>query len=326
MNMELITVASVFLFIMTIAVMLILKPSSPKPYERIYGDREYVNYESDDKNIGVREKFRKRVRDKRNRSEKVKKISKTQDLINKSDVSLEIEEFIVLRLGLGVLGGIIFGLIYIRNGFSTNEVLMITIMMVAFSYIPIFNLRIKKNKRNKMFSDQLGDAIGIFSNSIKAGYSFLQAVNSVSREMPYPVSKEFGLLLKEMSLGIDSDQALKNMLLRIESDDLELMITAILIQRETGGNLSEILDNISETIRERIKIKGEVRTLTAQGKMSGIIVGIIPLVLGVVIYFLNKEYMMTLFTTTPGRIAVAVAFVNEMIGAFVISRIIKIDF
>lgn len=326
MGMELITGISVFLFIITASVMLISKPKSQKPYERIYGDREYVNYESEDKNLGFRERFRKKVREKRSHRETIKKISKTQDLINKSDVTLEIEEFIILRLGLGALGAIIFGLVYISNGFTPNEVLMCVIMMIAFSYIPVFNLRIKKNKRNKMFSDQLGDAIGIFSNSIKAGYSFLQAVNSVSREMPYPVSKEFGLLLKEMSLGIDSDQALKNMTSRIESDDLELMITAILIQRETGGNLSEILDNISDTIRERIKIKGEVRTLTAQGKMSGIIVGIIPLVLGVVIYFLNKEYMMTLFTTTPGRIAVAVAFVNEMIGAFVISRIIKIDF
>lgn len=326
MGMELITGISVFLFIITASVMLISKPKSQKPYERIYGDREYVNYESEDKNLGFRERFRKKVRERRSHRETIKKISKTQDLINKSDVTLEIEEFIILRLGLGALGAIIFGLVYISNGFTPNEVLMCVIMMIAFSYIPVFNLRIKKNKRNKMFSDQLGDAIGIFSNSIKAGYSFLQAVNSVSREMPYPVSKEFGLLLKEMSLGIDSDQALKNMTSRIESDDLELMITAILIQRETGGNLSEILDNISDTIRERIKIKGEVRTLTAQGKMSGIIVGIIPLVLGVVIYFLNKEYMMTLFTTTPGRIAVAVAFVNEMIGAFVISRIIKIDF
>lgn len=323
MNSELLISILVFMFIMMLMSSFIFRVKIKTPKERLDIDEYDYDREVD---VKLRSKFRSKIKRARNKREYSQKISKTQELINKSDVNIEVEELIILKLIIITIMLALSALIVSVMTLSSTSVLLSIILIVIGIKIPSIYLKRKINIRNRMFADQLGDSIGIFSNSIKAGYSFLQAVASVSREMPYPVSKEFGLLLKEMSFGIDSNLALQNMTKRIDSEDLELMITAILIQRETGGNLSEILDNISATIRERITIQGEVKTLTAQGKMSGIIVGVMPLVLGLILYFANKEYMMVLFTTTPGRIALSVAFVNEVIGVFIISKIVKIDF
>lgn len=323
MNTALIISIMVFAFIAMIMITMIFKKKVKNPKDRL--DIDEYNYENDE-DVKLRAKLRSKIKANRNKREYTEKISKSQELINKSDVNIEIEELIIVRLIIiTIMIAFCAGIVKMMTLNSSSILLSIMLLIIAIK-LPNIYLKRKIKIRNKLFSEQLGDAIGIFSNSIKAGYSFLQAVGSVSREMPYPVSKEFGLLLKEMSFGIDSNLALQNMTNRIESEDLELMITAILIQRETGGNLSEILDNISDTIRERITIQGEVKTLTAQGKMSGIIVGVMPLILGVILYFANKEYMMVLFTTTPGRIALGVAFINEIIGVMLISKIIKIDF
>ncbi|MGB3368947.1 MAG: type II secretion system F family protein [Acidaminobacteraceae bacterium] len=323
MNSALLISIIVFLFITMIMFSFIFRKKVKNPKERL--DIDEYDYDIGE-NVKLRAKFRSKIKRNRNKREFTEKISKSQELINKSDVNIEVEELIIAKLIIiTIMLALSAGIIKVMT-LSSSSILLSLILLVIGIKTPSIYLKRKIKIRNKLFASQLGDSISIFSNSIKAGYSFLQAVGSVSREMPYPVSKEFGLLLKEMSFGIDSNLALQNMTKRIDSEDLELMITAILIQRETGGNLSEILDNISETIRERITIQGEVKTLTAQGKMSGIIVGVMPLVLGLILYFANKEYMMVLFTTTPGRIALGVAFVNEVIGVFLISKIIKIDF
>lgn len=182
-----------------------------------------------------------------------------------------------------------------------------------------------KNKRLKLFSSQLGDALTLFSNSLRAGFSFLQAVSSVAREMPDPVAKEFTTLLKEMSLGLSVEKALSNMLIRVPLDDLELLVLAILIQKEVGGNLAEIIDTIAGTIRERITIQLEIKTLTAQGKMSGIVVGLLPVFLGFGMYAINPSYMSILFTEPAGQAMVAFGLVNMIIGIYMISRIVKIE-
>ena len=127
--------------------------------------------------------------------------------------------------------------------------------------------RIARDNGLRAFSDQLGDSLNLMVNGLRSGYSVLQAMEAVSREMPPPISAEFARVVQEVQIGLPLDQALGNMLRRIKSDDLDLVITAINVQREVGGNLAEILDVISFTIRERVRIKGEVRTLTAQGKL-----------------------------------------------------------
>jgi tight adherence protein B len=128
-----------------------------------------------------------------------------------------------------------------------------------------------------------------------------------------------------MRFGLDQRQSLMNLLDRVDSEDLKLMVTAIIIQKETGGNLSEILDNIASTIRDRVRLQGEVKTLTAQGRFSGLIVALVPFVLGLFMYMVNKPYIMLLFREPVGRLMLGVALVNEVIGVLLIRKIIKIE-
>ncbi|WP_337961032.1 type II secretion system F family protein [Caloramator sp. mosi_1] len=148
----------------------------------------------------------------------------------------------------------------------------------------------------------------------------LQAIAVVSEQIKDPLGKEFKRLLKEMSLGLPDVEAFKNLQNRIESEDLNILINAILIQKDIGGNLSEILDNISETIRERQKIKNELKTLTAQGRLTGMIISMLPVFLGGVIYIFNKEYIMLLLTTKIGIGMLIFSLLSELAGLFIIKR------
>ena len=172
---------------------------------------------------------------------------------------------------------------------------------------------------------QLPDTLALISNTLKSGYSFLQAVDAASRELPPPVSLEFQQILKEINLGVNTEKALESLSKRVQSQDLELIIMAVLIQRQIGGNLSEILDNISETIRSRIKIKGEIKILTAQGRISGLIISLMPVALGVILYFINPKYISVLFNHPVGWGMIGLAVVMQGIGIFLIRRIIRIE-
>jgi len=172
----------------------------------------------------------------------------------------------------------------------------------------------------------LGDALGLVANSLRTGYGFMQALDMVSREMPAPIAPEFGRVLKEMNLGLSTEDAMSNLTTRVNSDDLNLVITAVLIQRQVGGNLAEVLDNIANTIRERVKLKGEVQTLTAQGRISGMIIGGLPFALGVFIYVINPGYMQVLFTNPMGKIVLGVAFVSQVFGMLIIRKIVDIKY
>lgn len=206
-----------------------------------------------------------------------------------------------------------------------RSIIILPIVFFSVWNLPGLIIAKRKKERIKLFNGQLYEGMMIIANSLKAGYSFLQAVGVVTEETKDPFSKEFKKLLKEMTLGISEEDALKNLLLRMQSEDLRLIINAILIQKDIGGNLSEILDNISETIRERQKIKNELKTLTAQGRLSGIIVALIPVFLAVIIYMFNRDYMSLLFTTHMGLAMVGGAVVNEFFGLLLIKKIINIE-
>lgn len=236
----------------------------------------------------------------------------------KSDIPITVEELLVIKM----LTSTTFALL----SFALSK----DFVIVAFMFILIWNLpkviiSHRKKERVKNFNEQLNEGTMIISNALKAGYSFLQAIAAVSEETKNPFAKEFKKLLKEMSLGISEDIALNNLLNRMESEDLRLIVNAILIQKDIGGNLSEILDNISDTIRERQKIQSELKTLTAQGRLSAIIVMLIPFFIGITIYFLNKEYIMLLFATPIGIGMIVTAIFNQLIGLIIIKKIIKID-
>jgi tight adherence protein B len=236
----------------------------------------------------------------------------------KSDIPITVEELLVAKM----LTSTAFA--FLAYAFSKDYIILLFMFIIIWN-MPKVIFSSTKKERVKTFNEQLNEGTMIISNSLKAGYSFLQAIAVVSEETKDPFAKEFKKLLKEMSLGISEEIALKNMLNRMESEDLRLIINAILIQKDIGGNLSEILDNISNTIRERQKIQNELKTLTAQGRLSGIIVMLIPFFLGITIYLFNKEYMMLLFTTPLGLGMIITAFVNQVLGLIMIRKIIKID-
>ena len=231
---------------------------------------------------------------------------------------LRSSEFMVICLGSALLGAVLFLV------FSGSTLLCLLGGVIGFG-IPLMILSLKIEKRKKAFNDQLGDTIVLIANALRTGYSFMQAIEMVSREMPQPISEEFAGVLKEMNLGVVTEEALNNMAKRVNSEDLDLVITAVLIQRQVGGNLAVVLDSIASTIRERIKIKGQIKTLTAQGKISGLIVGLLPIVIGSIMYLLNPEYIKILFVHPTGKMMLVAGAVSQLIGIMVIRKIINID-
>lgn len=316
-----ITILLVFFFVWSLMSALLLTIfHKEKPIDKLkYYDEDYVIKEKIENKKKNKMSFLKilsnlipnvKFNEKRDR--------KLETELMKSDIPITVEELLVAKM----LTSTAFA--FLAYAFSKDFVI------ASFIFILIWNtpkviISTRKKEKVKTFNEQLNEGTMIISNSLKAGYSFLQAIAVVSEQTKDPFAKEFKKLLKEMSLGISEENALKNMLNRIESEDLRLIINAILIQKDIGGNLSEILDNISDTIRERQKIQNELKTLTAQGRLSGIIVMLIPFFLGITIYLFNKEYMILLFTTPLGLGMIITAFVNQILGLIMIRKIIKID-
>ncbi len=192
--------------------------------------------------------------------------------------------------------------------------------------LPILFIKIKKGRRIKAFEAQLGDTLIMMCNGLRSGFSFQQAMENVATDMPAPIGMEFGRVCNEIKYGATLEDALNNMADRVKSPDLMLVVSAVLIQRTTGGNLSEILTTISHTIRDRIKIKGEISSITAQGRMSGMIIGALPIVIALVLMVVNPDYMQTFFTTSAGKIMLIVSVVMEIIGFFAIRKVVTIEY
>ena len=245
---------------------------------------------------------------------------KVQIELTRAHLLLKAEEFITLSL---ILLFVFAAVVLLAEGAAMWPLALIA--GIIGWYIPKYVVKSKIKKRVKLLNEQLGDAISMMSNSLKAGYSFFQAVDIVADEMTGPIAEEFEVLKKEVNLGLNTEKALENMVSRVTSEDLELLVTAVMIQRQVGGNLAEVLDNITSTIRDRVKIKGEIKTLTAQGRMSGYVISLLPVILSVLIYMINPQQMSLLFTRTLGQIMVGVALVMEFIGIMLIRKVIKIE-
>jgi len=236
----------------------------------------------------------------------------------KANILMKPEEFIAFQ-AIASLAGLLVGMMGV--GFK----LPVVFTALAGLAIPSFLVRSRIKKRLKTVNSQLGDTIAILSNALKAGHSFFQAVDSVSRETTGPISEEFIKLQKEINFGVNTETALENMVNRVGSDDLELMVTAVLIQRQIGGNLAEILDNISSTIRQRVKMKGEIRALTAQGRLSGYIIAGLPLLLGGMMAVISPDQIKLLFSEPLGWVMIGAAIVSETIGIIVVGKIVNVE-
>ncbi|MGD0807032.1 MAG: type II secretion system F family protein [Anaerolineales bacterium] len=238
-----------------------------------------------------------------------------------ADLKLRPTEYIFLiviaSVGTGVLAGFLFG-----------SIIFGLIGAIGGIFIPGIYVSRKKNGRLHQFEAQLADMLNLSVNSLRAGYSVIQALESVSKEMPNPTNVEIRRVVQEVQIGLTLDTALENLLRRMSSPDLKLIVTAINIQREVGGNLAEILDTISHTIRERVRIKGEIRVLTSQQTVTGYLIGFLPFALAGFLYLDNRKYIMRFFdpdTRTCGIPMVVCGLLLIFSGFFIISKIVSIE-
>jgi tight adherence protein B len=251
--------------------------------------------------------------------------------IARADLKLRVSEYLIMwaALTLGIPCAM-YLLAPVVEAFG-SPIAWVVGAVIGFR-LPSFWLNRRKNGRLKAFNAQLADTITLIGNALRSGSSFLQAIEMVVREARPPISLEFGRVIREVNLGLPFDQALENMVRRVRSDDLELMVTAISIQQKVGGNLAEILDSIAFTIRERVRIKGEIKTLTAQQRMSGYVVGFLPLGLVAILFVIAPKFMEPMFLKPPeilglpaGMIILALAGFAMFIGFMIIRRIVDIE-
>ena len=209
--------------------------------------------------------------------------------------------------------------------FLRRDIIITAGACLAGFFAPRFYLGMVRKRRLKSFNNQLADTINLMVNGIRAGYSVLQAMEAVSREMGPPIATEFERVVQEVQLGLTMEHSLSNMLRRVPSDDLDMMITAINVQREVGGNLAEVLDSISHTIRERIRIKGDIQALTAYGRGAGNLLSAVPVILSVIIYLINPDFMSLLFVHPCGWVMLGVAVLGIISGYLIIRKIVNIE-
>ncbi len=247
--------------------------------------------------------------------------------IAKADAKLRVSEYIALQLLIAAGAG---ALVYFFLG---DNMIFATIAAIFGLFIPRMYLSNAAKRRMRAFENQLSDTLNLWVNALRSGYSVLQAMEAIATELPPPVSVEFERVVQEVRLGLGVPEALRNMLRRVPSDDLDLVITAVNIQREVGGNLAEVLDTISFTIRERVRIKGEIRTLTAQGRLSGWIISLLPIALALVLLLINAEYIGQLFVRADpmifsipcGWIVIGIGLIMMIIGIIIIQKIVDIE-
>lgn len=193
-------------------------------------------------------------------------------------------------------------------------------------FIPPVMVNRRKKKRLILFEHQLGDSLVLIGNCLRAGMTFQQAMSNVATEMSDPIAKEFSRTVKEMQMGTSVDVALDRLVQRVKSTDLMITVSAVQIQREVGGNLLDILESIAETIRDRIKIKKDIRVISATGRTSGSIIGLLPIVIGGMLMLINPAYIMTFFETKMGITMLIVAGAMEVVGFIFINKIVNIKY
>jgi tight adherence protein B len=249
----------------------------------------------------------------------------------RADLKLKVSEYLFIWVG-AIVGIPVF--MYLA-GFALpalqNPILLLVGAILGF-ILPRWYVKRRQGKRINQFNKQLPDTITLIANALRAGSSFLQAIELVVREARPPISTEFARVIREVNLGLPFEQALENLVRRVRSEDLELMVTAISIQYTVGGNLAEILDSIAYTIRERVRIKGEIRTLTAQQRMSGYVVAFLPIALVGMLTVIAPSFMQPMLDPAvnilgipTGMILMAIGGFMMFIGFMIIRRIVDIE-
>src|SRR5438477_5211442 len=244
--------------------------------------------------------------------------SKLTDELAKADLKLRVSEYVMLIVGLILL---LCAVLFLR---FHNPVLALAGIPAGY-FVPGFFLKFRQRRRLKAFNNQLGDTIVLLSNALKAGYSFAQAMATIAKSSSPPMADEFSRAVREMNLGVSVDDALQHLVKRNVSEDFDLMVTAVQIHRVVGGNLAEILDTIAHTIRERVRIKGEIRSLTAQARASGWIITALPIALAGMLTVISPDYFNPMFHQTLGIVMLAIGGFSMAVGFALIQKIVKIE-
>lgn len=249
--------------------------------------------------------------------EKSKYYLNVQSKLLQAYIKMKPLEFVKISLAAGLITGI---LLYLISG---NLLFLFIGFFVGYK-VPEVILEIVRKKRVRRLNSQLPQALGLLANGLRAGYSFPQAMAVITKEMEAPIADEFGKILRENAYGKPMEEALVNFSKRTDDEDLDMFITTLLIQMNVGGDLAEILDTISETIRERVKLRGEIRTLTAQNRMSAWVVGLMPFALALLTYKTSPDQAFAFITNPIGMIMAIAAAVLMVIGVFALIKIVNI--
>ena len=259
---------------------------------------------------------------KRNRRERQRQHSRFDEKVGNAiyrqlqsaDIKMRPEEFLIVWILLAFLPAALV-MVFTRN------IIFMLILMIAGAVIPVVYVKSKQKKRVKQFEEQLCDALMICCSCLRSGLSFNQAMETIAKDMDAPISTEFATVVKEVNMGYSMDESLENLGDRIKSKYVDLMVSAVLVQRQTGGNLSKILGNISDTIRERMKLKRQLKTSVSSGKMSGIIVGMMPVAILGMFTIINYDFVKVLYTEPRGYALLGAAAGLEFLAFVFVKKI-----
>ncbi len=247
---------------------------------------------------------------------------RTRSQLERAGLALKLHEYVALRVLLALIGFVV--VLALGNGQPIAFLVGIVAGLIGFM-LPAFYVRTRITGQVRKFNDQLADMLTMVSNSLRAGFGLLQGLDLAAEQTQPPMSTELRHLLRDTRMGASIETALESMGQRVGSYDMDVIITAILIQRSVGSNLSEVLDKVAHTIRERARIQGEINTLTAQKKLSGVVIGLMPPAVVVLMLAVNFDYMSTLFTDPLGRFLLIVAVTLDIVGILAIKRIVSVD-
>ena len=238
-------------------------------------------------------------------------------LFEQADTNLTIMKLAGISALLALLGVAVAAIVRVHPA-------LMPLAGITLGAMPLMWLLMRRKRRMKAFAGQLPDALEMLARSLRSGQSLGFGFNMISTEMPQPICKEFGRVFEEQNLGIPLDDTLRAMTDRIPNLDLKFFVTAVILQRQTGGDLAEILDKIGELIRDRFRIWGQVQSLTGEGRLSGVVLLALPFLLFITVYQLNPDYIKVLFTDPMGTKMLLVAFLMQVVGALVIRKIVNI--
>lgn len=237
--------------------------------------------------------------------------------LEQADITMSPSNFLLVTIGMGALGAVLVPV----SGFSF---LFAPLAFLALALLPLAWAAFKRSRRKKAFARQLPEAMELVARALRAGHSLGSGFHLVASEMADPIASEFGRCYEEQNLGIPMDQALDGLADRVPNLDLRFFATAVILQRQTGGDLAEVLDKIGYIVRERFKIWGQIQALTGEGRLSGIVLLALPPALFAVMFKLNRDYVMMLFEDPMGKKLLAIAIVMQLLGALVIKKIVNI--